>query len=987
MKSLLILAGAALALAGGLCAVPTAHAGSASAAPVPAVPTRLAAAGLSQPIGSQVRLSWFPVSRATGYSVYRDGVLLAGAPRPSFVDYSVAGGETHAYAVSSLGAGGESRPSAPVSARVPSGGASVVYADGLENGWQCWGWAGISLDSASPVRAGRAIRVSAGPWQALYLHHDPLKAGAYSAVTFWIHGGASGGQQLWVKVLRSGVPQAAVALGPLAAGKWQAVTIPLSDLGAAGAADLDGLWVQNATGQTLPDFSVDEIALIPAVLTPPAAPAGLTATPRWAASCPKCGGMAMAHIVLAWSAVSGAASYTVYRDGVKVQAGLTSADWTDMDVVSGKSYTYTVTATGAGGESVPSAPATATAPFPPDALTAPANLGVQGVWNGAPSDLLAWSPVPGAASYNVYQYDVLIAHGQTLPSYAVPADLYSPGLTYTVTAVDAAGTESLPSAVATAQGRTDPAAQPGWMPDPPTVPTLPVAVAEWNAGRPRVHLTWHGNHTDFTFNVYRDGKKVASGLWCLGFYDADVQPGESHVYTVTGVNVPWTQMLESAPSVAAAVTALASGPSAAPGTVSVTGVEPGDDSAVVSFAAVPGATDYRVRDLAHPNTVKYSGGGLSVEMNGLDTVNGADLVVEAVDKLGPFQKMDGMAGPGAMQMDGMHSAINGQGDPSNVPNVLAVSAPVHAACRPLTLSGAQAFFDSFRAEQPLVAQPCPAPIPGDTGGEYGNPANYLALANDKWEMREYAADLTNTKIFFMGSHFMETLFDGGTPHTNGPMHNNNASLVMVPKATADIAGDKVLHVTFEVDAHFNGRRWCDLVVAPAGDPFINPGKLDGGLWPNTSGNLFRWEIKPGFHIPELFLKNTQTDLVQIANGILQDAPNVARTFWDGSPLMNGTPQDLDHRHRFDLYLSRKHFRLLEAGQLVKDADFPAGMALPFDKCQVYFVHQLYHTGNDRNELVDWYPGECYWSNYRPWSDERHWDNMGFRVLDGFPALP
>ena len=78
-------------------------------------------------------------------------------------------------------------------------------------------------------------------------------------------------------------------------------------------------------------------------------------------------------------------------------------------------------------------------------------------------------------------------------------------------------------------------------------------------------------------------------------------------------------------------------------------------------------------------------------MNGLDPVAGANLVVEAVDKLGPFQTMDGMAGPGAMQMDGMHQAINGQGDPSNIPVVLARSASTPINLAPRSLIGPQAF--------------------------------------------------------------------------------------------------------------------------------------------------------------------------------------------------------------------------------------------------------------------------------------------------------
>ena len=67
--------------------------------------------------------------------------------------------------------------------------------------------------------------------------------------------------------------------------------------------------------------------------------------------------------------------------------------------------------------------------------------------------------------------------------------------------------------------------------------------------------------------------------------------------------------------------------------------------------------------------------------------------------------------------------------------------------------------------------------------------------------------------------------------------------------------------------------------------------------------------------------------------------------------------------------------------------FPAGVTLPFDHCQVYFVHQLYHTGNDRPELLNYSPGDSYWINNRPYADERHWDNLGEEVLPAFPALP
>lgn len=1015
MKPTLLPVWAALALTGGLSAAPSAQAEGtppvlgtgalvtgtvlpvASSALSP-VPSRLTAIGLAQPIGSQVQLSWVPVPRARNYNVYRDGRFLALSSRAFWTDYNVAAGETHVYAVTSLGVTGESLPSASATAAVPVGGGQVVYADALQSGWQTWGWASLDFSATSPARAGYAIRVAAGPWQALYLHHAPFSTSAYAAVTFWIHGGSLGGQRLCLKALRSGVPQTAVPLGPLTAGQWQSVTVPLRDLGVANVSDMDGLWVQDASGTAQPAFSLDEIALTAApFVAPPAAPAGLTATPKWAASCPRCGGMAMAHIVLAWIAVPGASSYTVYRDGAKVQDALQTPQWIDMDVVSGHAYTYTLTATGPGGEGTRSVSAAATAPQPPagqPVLTAPANLSVSGVWAGGGTDLLAWSPVPGAMSYNLYQYGVPIATRLTAPAYAVPTALWCWGLTYTVTAVDGMGIESLPSAIVTAQGHYDPAVRPNWMPDAPSVPTSLTATPEWNAGAPRIHLTWHGKDVNYTYTVYRDGQPVASGLWGLNFYDADLHPGETHAYTVSSVNVPWNAPVESLPS--APVTAVA--PRAAPAPsgvpVQITDIQPNDDSVLVSFAPVAGAADYRVYDSAHPLSVKYSGGSLSVEMNGLDPAAGADLVVEAVDKIGPFQTMDGMAGPGAMQMDGMHTAINGQGDPSSIPLVLASSGLFHVNCRPAALTGAQVFFDTFRSEPPLVEQPLPALVPGTW---YGDPNGFAEFTNDKWTVRNYSGDLKNTKIFFMGNHFMETLYDGGTPRTNIAPHTNNASLVMMPKATADISGGKVLHVTFEVDSHTDGRRWFDLFVGAVGDTLVDPGKFAdfSGRRPTLSGQLFRWEIQAGAHSLSLFpgvkpdAASDQVFLTHQQSGVGPDSFGIcARSGpWCAIPF-NGTPGDLDKRHKFDLYLSKNRAVVMEQGHVVKDAPFPDGATLPFDKCQVYFVHQLYHTVNDRQELLDYGDGaEPYWYNHRPWADERHWDNMGQEVLPRFPALP
>lgn len=141
----------------------------------------------------------------------------------------------------------------------------LVYADTLQNGWQNWSWAPVSFSSSEPVRSGTAaIRVTpVSGWQALSLHHDKFDSSHFQSLSFWIHGGVSGGQQLQVRAILDRKEQTAVKLPVLKAGTWQHITIPLTDLGAANKENFDGIWIQNATDASMPEFFVDDIALVP----------------------------------------------------------------------------------------------------------------------------------------------------------------------------------------------------------------------------------------------------------------------------------------------------------------------------------------------------------------------------------------------------------------------------------------------------------------------------------------------------------------------------------------------------------------------------------------------------------------------------------------------------------------------------------------------------------------------------------------------------
>ncbi len=144
----------------------------------------------------------------------------------------------------------------------------AVYTDALGDGWQNWSWATVNLSNSAPVQSGTdSISVSAGPWQALYLHHDAFDSSLYGSLVFWINGGSSGGQLLQVQAELSGNPQTVVTLPALAANTWRLVSIPLASLEVADQPDLDGFWIQDRSGATNPAFYVDSISFT--ALPPP----------------------------------------------------------------------------------------------------------------------------------------------------------------------------------------------------------------------------------------------------------------------------------------------------------------------------------------------------------------------------------------------------------------------------------------------------------------------------------------------------------------------------------------------------------------------------------------------------------------------------------------------------------------------------------------------------------------------------------------------
>jgi hypothetical protein len=173
-----------------------------------------------------------------------------------------------AAAALALSAPGDAQPPAagPPAAAAPAlpAGAMSVYGTALGEGWSNWSWGKTTLSLELNGSARRPIKAETGPWQAVYLHHEPFSTAPYRALRFLIQGAPPGGQQIAVIAIAGGkpVPDKSKSL-KLAAGGWTEVKVPLAQLGAANAT-IDGFWFQNASAEPAPaPFYLTEIYLEP----------------------------------------------------------------------------------------------------------------------------------------------------------------------------------------------------------------------------------------------------------------------------------------------------------------------------------------------------------------------------------------------------------------------------------------------------------------------------------------------------------------------------------------------------------------------------------------------------------------------------------------------------------------------------------------------------------------------------------------------------
>jgi alpha-L-arabinofuranosidase len=141
-----------------------------------------------------------------------------------------------------------------------------IYSDELNNGWENGSYNGTyNFVNPSPVHSG-SDSISAtvtSAYGGIALNHTAMTNSAYTSISFWLNGGASGGQQLQMYgTLNYGAQGARYLVSAPPVNAWQQYIVPLSALGVANATNFTGFAIQDSAGTSEPIFYLDDIQLM-----------------------------------------------------------------------------------------------------------------------------------------------------------------------------------------------------------------------------------------------------------------------------------------------------------------------------------------------------------------------------------------------------------------------------------------------------------------------------------------------------------------------------------------------------------------------------------------------------------------------------------------------------------------------------------------------------------------------------------------------------
>ena len=342
--------------------------------PVGATPPP-APAGLTATAGDgRVALSWSASTGASTYNVKRSTssgggytTVATGVIPTSHTDTGLTNGTKYYYVVTAVNEAGESgssneasaTPAAPASTlRINCGGGAytspatgVWSADANFSGGIPWTWPNNPVANTEDDPLYWPIRYGDVPFS----YNLPAAAGTYRLKLHFMDDVEPGGR--WFHVDVNGERKLTnFDITAAAGGRYTALVVDLPVTAGANGVSVLFTPVKHVA-------FVCAIELAPVATTPPAAPAGLTAT------------AGDRQIALSWSASAGAATYNVKRSTssggayTTVATGIVPTAHTDSGLTNGTTYYYVVTAVNDAGESGPSNEANATPAAPPGGAT------------------------------------------------------------------------------------------------------------------------------------------------------------------------------------------------------------------------------------------------------------------------------------------------------------------------------------------------------------------------------------------------------------------------------------------------------------------------------------------------------------------------------------------------------------------------------------------------------------------------------------------